>query len=78
MQRDMLVELDEQMLNDVDGGSLLLAMNNMVYAADVYGYYKEAKYVVTYNATVAEAGRYDLVKPTPTMPQYSLVYMFTR
>lgn len=78
MQRDMLAELDEQMINDVEGGSVLVVIDTIVYMADVYNYYSDMRYVTTYNATVVEAGRSDLIKSTPSKPQFKPGYTLTR
>ena len=54
-------------------------MSCMMYAVDMYNYYKDTKYTASYNETVIAGGRNDLVKESPSKPpQFSIFYMFTR
>ncbi len=69
------ISVDE--MREVEGG-ILNIINTTVYVVDLYNYYKETKYVTSYNETVIGAGHYDLVKPNPTMPEYNGLYVFTR
>lgn len=77
MAKDFLVVMSNEELNGVDGG-LIPQISAIAYAVDMYDYYKETKYVASYNDTVVEAGYYDMVKPNPTKPEYNPLYIFTR
>lgn len=71
------VEVSENEMQEVEGGIFVL-IDCAVYGVDLYGYYCEMARVTTYNETVTEAGRGDLVKPNPEKPEYSIGYVFTR
>ena len=71
-------ELNEQEMINFDGGGFI-DMSCMMYAVDMYNYYKDTKYTASYNETVIAGGRNDLVKESPSKPpQFSIFYMFTR
>ncbi len=74
-------ELNEQQICEIDGGLLLEVyslVNSTVYLYDYYNYRKEVNFISGYNTTVANAGRYDLAKPSPEEPKYSIFYIFNR
>ena len=70
-------EMEQNEMLEVDGG-LIMELGSFAYGIDMYNYYKETKYVASYNDTVVAAGRGDLVKPNPAMPTYNPLYIFTR
>lgn len=74
-------ELDQNELENTDGGlvfEIISTVSLVAYAVDTYNYYKETKYVASYNDTVTANNRYDLVKSNPSKPQLSSFYIFTR
>ena len=74
-------ELNQNELENTDGGliiEIISSVNFIAYAVDTYNYYKETKYVTSYNETVTANNRYDLVKPNPSKPQLNPFYIFTR
>ena len=81
MTDNFLVVLNNDELSEVDGGLIIPSLapaSTVAYAVDMYEYYRESKYVTSFNETVVEAGHYDLVKPSPTRPEYNPLYILTR
>lgn len=77
MKKKNLIEMNNEELAVIEGG-LIPELSSIAYLADVYGYYRETKYVASYNDNVVAAGHYDMVKESPSMPEYNVFYIFTR